>query len=92
MMGAAQTLQTAAQEPISGATVPPILAGMARAIDKLQAGVDQQEQVVARAMRTVSGSLDRVWSQALLHAPGPLTAAAGQTRSVLEQPTGFFTH
>jgi hypothetical protein len=92
IMGATQTLQAASQEPISGATVPPILSGMARAIDKLQAGVDQQEQVVAKAMQAVSGSLDHVWNQALLHAPGPLSAAAGQSRAQLERSTGFFVH
>jgi hypothetical protein len=92
IMGAEQTLQAAGEEPISGATVPPILAGMTRAIEKLRASVDQQEQVVAHAMRAVNGSLDRLWKQALLRAPGALTDAAGQSRSTLEQPSGFFVH
>lgn len=92
IMGATQTLGQAAEEPISGATVPPILSGMAQAIEKLRTSVDQQEQIVARAMQAVSGSLQHMWDKALLPAPDSLTTVAGKSRADLEKPTGFFVH
>jgi hypothetical protein len=93
IMGANQTLQQAAEEPISGATVPPILAGMTSCIQKVRATVDEHEQTIARAIQAVATSLDGVWNQALLRAPASLTtAAASETRTQLEQPSGFYLH
>ena len=88
IMGAVPALTT--QETIGGATVPPILEGMANAITKLNQGVDSQQNEVSQALQKVNQSLDRLWGQALLPAPANLTKLRGAGRGQLEQPDGFY--
>jgi len=89
ILGAVPALKTA-PENIGGATVPPILTGMANAINKLNTTLNQQQQEVVRALQALGQSLDRIYNHVLLPAPGKLTSVRGASRSQLEKADGFY--
>jgi hypothetical protein len=90
IMSSMATINQPAEQNIEGATVPPILDGMATALHRVQAAVEQQERIVAQAMASVSETLDHNRNLALLRAPSELTTAASLPVDAIRQPGNHY--
>ncbi|BCY13192.1 hypothetical protein [Actinoplanes sp. L3-i22] len=89
IMSSMATINQPAEQNIEGATVPPILDGMATALNRVRAATEEQERVVAQAMATVSASLEQKRKRALIRAPYELTTAASLPVAALQPGSRF---
>ncbi|MFI1989079.1 hypothetical protein [Actinoplanes sp. NPDC020271] len=86
IMSSMATINQPAEQNIEGATVPPILDGMATALNRVRTAVDEQERVVAQAMSKVTAALERNRDFAVLRAPHDLTTAASLPVAAIQDP------
>ncbi|WP_436536407.1 hypothetical protein [Actinoplanes sp. HUAS TT8] len=90
IMSSMATINQPAEQNIEGATVPPILDGMATALNRVRAAVDEQERVVAQAMTAVTAALERYRQLAVLRAPNEVTTAASLPVAAIRDPGSNF--